>query len=75
MDLFVLGFTLGASLTVPGVVFWHQHYKELQETRQWLRDEIGAHEKTRHALREAATRMRRENRERVMGLIAEQRAE
>lgn len=75
MEVFMYGFLFGASLTVPGIVLWHKHYKELQETHKWLLDEIRAHEKTRHALREAAARMRRENRERVMGLIAEQRAE
>lgn len=48
---------------------------KLSDTEQWLRDELTAHEKTRQHLREAASRMRRENRERALGIIESQRAE
>lgn len=48
-------------------------HRELRQHRSWLRDELTAHERTRQALREAAARMRRENRDRFLGLIEEQR--
>ena len=47
--------------------------KRLHETRDWLRDEIDSHDRTKNHLKEAAARMRRENRERVLGLIEGQR--
>jgi hypothetical protein len=47
--------------------------KRLHETRDWLRDEIEGHDRTKQHLKDAASRMRRENRERVLGLIEEQR--
>lgn len=47
--------------------------KRLEETRDWLRNEIDSHDRTRQHLKDAAARMRRENRERVLGLIEQQR--
>ena len=47
--------------------------KRLQETREWLRNEIDHHDRTKQHLKDAAARMRRENRERVIGLIEQQR--
>jgi hypothetical protein len=75
MEIIVILLTIGLPLVVVFPHMWHEERKRRKEYQDWLRDEINAHEKTRHALREAAARMRRENRERVLGLIAGQRAE
>jgi cytochrome c oxidase assembly factor CtaG len=66
---------IGLPLVVVFATMWHEERKRRKEYQAWLHDEINAHEKTRHALREAAARMRRENRDKVMGLIEGQRAE
>lgn len=71
--------TVMAVLALPAAVglfvLWRDERKLRKECQSWLSDEINAHEKTKQALREAAARMRRENRDRVLGLIAGQRAE
>ena len=54
---------------------WWGTYDDLKKHKQWLREELTAHERTRQAARDAAARMRRENRERFLGLIEEQRAQ
>lgn len=54
------------------VLYWLELHAKAN-LRGWLDDEIKAHEKTKEHLREAAQRMRRENRERVLGLIESQR--
>ena len=52
------------------------YYRECQKSadfQRWLTAEIQAHDKTRGHLREAAARMRRENRDRALGVIEAQR--
>ena len=52
---------------------WFFEAKSRGQYQKWLYDERLAHDKSRHAMREAAARMRRENRERLLGIIEEQR--
>lgn len=48
--------------------------KRSDECESWLRSEREAHDRTRQGLRESVARLRRENRERFLGIIEEQRS-
>lgn len=64
-----------ASLGWIVTAFLHyQQTKRCREYESWLSIEREAHDKTRQALRDAAARLRRENRERFLGIIEEQRS-
>ena len=69
-----LSLTASAGWLVTSYFYW-KTCKLLDDTEQWYRKEAEAHERTRQTLREAAARMRRENRDRYLGLIEEQRGE
>jgi len=68
------GFLLALVAAISAGYGWYDTWREKRDVEKWLRDELAAHEKTRQTLRDAAARMRRENRERLLGLIEEQRS-
>lgn len=51
----------------------YQSTKRNNEFESWLNTEREAHERTRQTLRDAVGRLRRENRDRFLGIIEEQR--
>lgn len=68
------GFLLALVAAISAGYGWYDAWRSKVDVEKWLRDELAAHEKTRQTLRDAAGRMRRENRERLLGLIEEQRS-
>lgn len=68
------GFLLALVAAISAGYGWYGTWREKRDVEKWLRDELTAHEKTKQTLREAAARMRRENRERFLGIIEEQRS-
>lgn len=69
----VLSLTASAGWVATSFFYW-KACKQRDDAEHWLRKEAEAHERTRQTLREAAARMRRENRDRFLGLIEEQRS-
>lgn len=70
----VLSLTASAGWVATSYFYW-QACKREDEAYKWYCREAEAHERTRQALRDAAARLRRENRERFLGIIEEQRSE
>jgi hypothetical protein len=69
----VLSLTASAGWVATSYFYWRA-CKRLDDAEKWFRREAEAHERTRQALREAVARLRRENRDRYLGLIEEQRS-
>jgi hypothetical protein len=68
----VLSLTASAGWVATSFFYWRA-CKRLDDTEKWYHREAEAHERTRQTLREAAARLRRENRDRYLGIIEEHR--